>query len=457
MPRTGGRRKGKMVRAAALKAREALSVTIKEELLASGRKPAEPKPYNPDALVKRKRCGQCAACHAPNCGRCDNCRDMPCFGGKGTKRQSCRDRLCVVIAEEDAKIREEREKEREKQREAREEERARLREQKERERIARGFARRRSSGGRISKGSRRTLAGVRELQALIGRAAIARLPAVHLDAANVSGGWGRHTITDGDKVEARGIEKDEAGNDNGAFHAGTIVGRRRPDEGDDDDDDDDDEDEGEEEQRERPAKRGRQEEQLLVEFDELLEPGNEEDEGGGSDGDQADADEDQPRLREWVAASNVRRRPPDAFPTGMLELVRVGDLLELLYDDGWWEVEVKDVQSLADARESRRRAKGGTSSAAAWRASYGEGPRVQKQEADEELERFTVESVRYKDSTHTVGPSRLRPRWMWSTSDNAWRFELINGHGCVPVDPTKPGGKPTFTFAKGAVRSMNTL
>ena len=156
-------------------------------------------------------------------------------------------------------------------------------------------------------------------------------------------------------MEARGIEKDEAGNDNGAFHAGTIVGRRRPDEGDDDDDDDDDdEDEGEEEQRERPAKRGRQEEQLLVEFDELLEPGNEEDEGGGGDGDQADADEDRPRLREWVAASNVRRRPPDAFPNGMLELVRVGDLLELLYDDGWWEVEVKDVQSLADAGSAAR-------------------------------------------------------------------------------------------------------
>ena len=45
---------------------------------------------------KKMRCGVCEACQRPNCGKCPNCKDMPKFGGKGTKRQSCRQRVCVL-------------------------------------------------------------------------------------------------------------------------------------------------------------------------------------------------------------------------------------------------------------------------------------------------------------------------------------------------------------------------
>ena len=481
-----------MVRAAALKAREALSATIREELLAGGKARAPlgpPKPYDPNAGVKRKRCGECAGCYATNCGKCDNCKDMPCFGGKGTKRQSCRNRLCHMIAEEDAKAREEKDKERE----HRNEERAKEREAKERERVARGearLARRLAHAPTASRsGSRSTSSrNVRELNSLIGRAATARLPAVRLDPQDVSAGWGLQNVGVGTKVEARDIEKDDNGNDNGACYSGTVVARRRPEA--DSDDDDDDEYEYEYDDEEWGRKKARQEVQLSVEFDELLEPdddaaggaagsssgdrkkpaaaaaaaaaGDDEGEGGGEgEGEgEGEEEEDMPRLREWVMASNVRLRPPDAFPPGMIELVKVGDMLELWFDDGWWEVQVKSIISVAAAREARRSR--GASSAAAWRASFGEKPLSRKDrqaadDAEEELERFTVESVLYKDSTHTVGPSRLRPRWLWSAAAKAWRFELLSGHGCVPSEADKPGGKPTFVFAHGVMRSMNSL
>ena len=45
------------------------------------------------------RCGVCEGCQRPNCGKCPNCKDMPKFGGKGTKRQTCENRLCEVLSE----------------------------------------------------------------------------------------------------------------------------------------------------------------------------------------------------------------------------------------------------------------------------------------------------------------------------------------------------------------------
>ena len=48
---------------------------------------------------KRMRCGVCDGCKKPNCGKCCNCKDMPKFGGKGTKRQTCEARLCEVLSE----------------------------------------------------------------------------------------------------------------------------------------------------------------------------------------------------------------------------------------------------------------------------------------------------------------------------------------------------------------------
>ena len=44
---------------------------------------------------KTVRCRQCEACNHPNCGICGNCLDMPKFGGKGTKKQCCKERRCT--------------------------------------------------------------------------------------------------------------------------------------------------------------------------------------------------------------------------------------------------------------------------------------------------------------------------------------------------------------------------
>jgi len=45
----------------------------------------------------RRRCGDCEGCRRPNCGRCRNCWDMKCFGGKGTRAQACEGRKCLKM------------------------------------------------------------------------------------------------------------------------------------------------------------------------------------------------------------------------------------------------------------------------------------------------------------------------------------------------------------------------
>ena len=54
---------------------------------------------------------------------------------------------------------------------------------------------------------------------------------------------------------------------------------------------------------------------------------------------------------------------------------------------------------------------------------------------------------------HRVSARRLRPRWLWAAEPEVWRFELLCGHGCVPKNPDRPGGRPTFSFSKGSMRS----
>ena len=447
---------------------------IRDELLAGGKvsRAAAARPVAEGGLVKRKRCGDCVGCNAKNCGRCDNCHDMPIFGGKGTKRQSCRDRLCVLIAEENDKIRVEKEKERE----ARAEEKAKEREQREKEREARGEARaaRRASGANTTSGSRNAAREARQLQALIGKAASARLPAVRHDREDVSGGWGKHAAEIGSRVEAR---LEEEGLD-GAVWTGRVVakGRKGRDQDSDEDDDADDDDwygAGGGERGATAKKRARREAQkaeLSIEFDELREDREDDDggEGGGGTSSSPFKDDaaDAAPLREWVAPTDVRVCPPSGFPTGMAELVRVGDALELYFEDGWWEVEVIAILTDAEARAAGAKNKGkagggggsgGTSrSAAAWRATYGEemSDREEEEEGgnEEELPRFVVNATKY-NKQHRVTSAVLRPRWLWAAQTRAWRFELLSGHGCVPVDARRPGGKPTFTFAHGTARS----
>ena len=55
------------------------------------------------------------------------------------------------------------------------------------------------------------------------------------------------------------------------------------------------------------------------------------------------------------------------------------------------------------------------------------------------------------NKVHQVAARDLRPRWLWAADAHAWRFELLCGHGCVPLeaDAATPGMRPTFVFAKG--------
>uniref|UniRef100_T1J9Z9 DNA (cytosine-5)-methyltransferase n=1 Tax=Strigamia maritima TaxID=126957 RepID=T1J9Z9_STRMM len=48
----------------------------------------------PKSTLRRKRCGVCEACQRPDCGACNNCKDMIKFGGKGTAKQVCKHRVC---------------------------------------------------------------------------------------------------------------------------------------------------------------------------------------------------------------------------------------------------------------------------------------------------------------------------------------------------------------------------
>ena len=190
-------------------------------------------------------------------------------------------------------------------------------------------------------------------------------------------------------------------------------------------------------------------------------------------------------------------RPPSHFPPGHVELLREGDLCDLYFEDGWWEVEVKAVARCGEAKTipeplppgSRRRRRGdeddyakpaslatsltssaGASSSAAaagpssstalsWSKEVGGGLRLEAKAAraakvaDGER-RFLVESVRYKDHLHKVAEGSLRPRWLWSAEARAWRYELQQGHGCVPVDEEEC--PPFFQFALGVLRSFNS-
>lgn len=61
-------------------------------------RPAPALTYKPRAPggTKKRRCGTCTTCVAPNCGSCSKCRDMPAFGGPGRLRQSCDSRRCLM-------------------------------------------------------------------------------------------------------------------------------------------------------------------------------------------------------------------------------------------------------------------------------------------------------------------------------------------------------------------------
>lgn len=45
--------------------------------------------------LRRKRCGVCEACQAPDCGKCKACSDMVKYGGTGKLKQCCEHRRCL--------------------------------------------------------------------------------------------------------------------------------------------------------------------------------------------------------------------------------------------------------------------------------------------------------------------------------------------------------------------------
>jgi len=44
---------------------------------------------------KVRRCGRCVSCLLPNCRKCVFCEDMLKFGGPGSLKQACKQRMCV--------------------------------------------------------------------------------------------------------------------------------------------------------------------------------------------------------------------------------------------------------------------------------------------------------------------------------------------------------------------------
>ena len=259
------------------------------------RRRAAPRPRGDGESGRKKmRCGQCAGCQAKNCGKCVNCKDMPKFGGKGTIRQTCKERACEVLTElqreaalvkatERAEESAERAKERALERQEREAERQLAatkraeakRTEREEKLIERGAARQSSAVVRTGP---------------IGKGRGVRTPTVTLEEG-MGGGWGEHELEPGCAVEVRleeeGLEE--------TFYAGKIVLEKK------------------EKKTRKQAGAGEHSGQVHVEFDELLED-----------------NESEARLREWTNRDRVRLKPPPT-PPGFFGLLQRGDKLQLLY------------------------------------------------------------------------------------------------------------------------------
>eukprot|EP00967_Tisochrysis_lutea_P071855 scaffold95587_cov30-Tisochrysis_lutea.AAC.1 len=231
----------------------------------------------PKQPQKRMRCGECNSCRASNCGKCKFCIDMPKFGGSGTLRQPCINRLCEVLlsAHREAK---------EAAAAVREEEREKRRAEKEAERAERDA--RRMERDEIRRKERAERAAARGL----------RRQAMAAKVGQPNGGWGEHNdLNVGSAVEVRLTED---GLD-GSIYSGTLAQYAKDELGVDG---------------------------CWVVFDELLEEESESE-----------------LLREWVRREDVRPKPPPT-PDGFAHLIQTGDIIELNFEDGWWEVEVEKVE-----------------------------------------------------------------------------------------------------------------
>ena len=288
-------------------------------------------------VTKRHRCGVCVGCNATNCGRCVYCLDMLQFGGTGNLRQSCIERRCVEITKEDERLAEERRVEREAERELRQAEREAEREARAAERTERGGGARRFGGSTVAAAA---AAVAKHTGFMPGTNA--RLPSVRLEAS-IDGGWGRFEFLPGMRVEVILPQEDVLG-----LMAGRVVdpyseqppppksssSPRRIKSG---------------PRHANPAaaeaavaaaaaahaavveaavKVGK----VCVEYDELLS--------------EAHLPVKVP-LREFIEPQRLRMLPPSAFPNGAACLLRPGDLVDLYYQNGWWEVVIQAVKEPA--------------------------------------------------------------------------------------------------------------
>jgi len=407
------------------------------------RRAREPKADGGDGKERKNvRCGRCAGCMSANCGKCVNCKDMPKYGGKGTVRQTCKQRQCEVLAEiqreeamkkavQRAQESEERAKERETERQERELERAHLASKRNADRALEREEK------MIEKGALRNHAGVPKVGP-IGKGRGVRTPTVTLEEG-MGGGWGEHEqLEPGCRVEVQ--LEDEALDE--TIYAGRLVPTPPA-------------AAGKKTRKQPPKAPDEHEGEVEVEFDELLESND------------SDA-----RLREWTSRSRVRRQPPPT-PTGFFGLLHRGDKVQLLYEDCWWDVQFDEVVPGSGGGGSGA---GGGDAAVATVASVEDGDgdgdgdgggggaeaSAEAADADADAEAtvveaggplFRVSSLKYA-KTHTVSGDVLRPQWLWAKQAQVWRYELQMGHGCVGPEP---GTLPTFKFAMGVGRSRCVL
>ncbi len=422
-------------------------------------------------MEKRKRCGKCAGCLAENCGECAMCLDMPKYGGKGTKRQTCERRVCEVLFAEWAErevertaqleeVRQQRAHQRETERQARierqEEERqqkveareaARLaREQEKAERLAMRAAAGGRSGGRgrggrgrgRGRGESRVIDHPQELTAF---------------------GWGVHAasaLPEGTAVEVLGLDEGLRG----ACFAAQVTCVSEAD------------------LRARPtaadaeaspavsvaaahAAAAAEAEAAAMAAAEAAtaDPSDAAVAATAAAAAEASAatsaiasasasfasaasaargyvmleyldlletdDEDSPLLREWVACGGVRPAPP-ACPAGFHGLLRPGDRAQLLLDEAYWDVQVDEVLGADPNTPSQRQ--------------------------------FVVSSLQYA-ATHVVGAEQIRPLWRWagaveggSMRTAAWRYEILAGSGIVDCAEVNAVARAVFLFADGVQR-----
>ena len=170
------------------------------------KKSRPPVAHDGEGGKKRMRCGTCDGCQKPNCGKCPNCKDMPKFGGKGTKRQTCEERVCELLREAKEKAAMERALEQAKGAEERARERKEARDERE---VLRALERSESAKERAQLRDERLvekdLRGMTQgrPKASLGKGKV-RTPTVVLEEG-MGGGWGEHTnaLVAGTEVEVR--------------------------------------------------------------------------------------------------------------------------------------------------------------------------------------------------------------------------------------------------------------